>query len=126
MQPARRRPRPEVQHPDSQRWQTTLSSDLERVAKQLEGSEAYDTTKRMAKVKATKMANQVTSISFGNEIVRAKEPTVSCLFVALAVNVAAQFTNPPLPSSLFTIRLIISQIWRIAWQKEALWPLQLS
>lgn len=73
MQPARRRPRPEVQHPDSQRWQTTLSSDLERVAKQLEGSDAYDTTKRMAKVKETKLSNQVTSISFGNEIVSAQE-----------------------------------------------------
>lgn len=80
MQPARRRPRPEVQHPDSQRWQTTLSSDLERVAKQLEGSEAYDTTKRMAKVKATKMANQVTSISFGNERVSAQDGATSCIF----------------------------------------------
>ena len=69
MQPARRRPKPEVKYPDSQRWQTTLSSDLERVAKQLEGSEAYDTGKRVAKLKATKQANQVTSISFGNEIV---------------------------------------------------------
>lgn len=67
MQGPRRRPRPEVQHPDSKRWETTLSSDLERVAKQLAGSEAYDTSKRVNKLKETKLANTATSISFGNE-----------------------------------------------------------
>ena len=67
MHGARRRPAPQPKHPESHRWETTLSSDLQRVADQLEGSEAYDTGKRVSKLKETKLANQVTSISFGNE-----------------------------------------------------------
>ena len=79
MQGARRRPRPEPTHPDSHRFETTLSSDLERVAKQLVGSDAYDTSKRVGKLKATKLANTATSISFGNEVINYESDMASCM-----------------------------------------------
>ncbi len=69
MHGARRRPAPTPKFPDSHRFETTLSSDLKRVADQLAGSEAYDTSKRVGKLRETKLANTATSISFGNEVV---------------------------------------------------------
>jgi hypothetical protein len=62
----RRRPRGPSDHPNSHRWETTLTADLEKVAKQLEGSDCYDTGKRKKGLNDLKMANQKTSISFGN------------------------------------------------------------
>jgi hypothetical protein len=56
-----------LQSPQSQRWQTTLTADLERVAKELEGSEYYDTSSRLKTLNDRKLANTKTSISFGNE-----------------------------------------------------------
>ena len=61
-----RRPRGPATHPDSKRWDTTLSADLNKVAKQLEGSEYYDTGKRTQTLRNRKLANTQTSISFGN------------------------------------------------------------
>jgi hypothetical protein len=43
---------------------------LERVAKELEGSEYYDTSSRLKTLNDRKLANTKTSISFGNEKVR--------------------------------------------------------
>ena len=54
----------------SQRWSTTLTADLERVAKELKGSVYYDTSMRLDTLKQRKLANTKTSISFGNEPVR--------------------------------------------------------
>jgi hypothetical protein len=64
--PVRRRPRAEPTKPLSQRWDTTLTADLERVAVQLVGSEYYDTAKRKEKLTKQKLSNTQTSISFGN------------------------------------------------------------
>ena len=62
----RRRPRGPAEHPNSHRWDTTLTSDLENVAKQLEGSDYYNTGKRKQTLNDRKIANTKTSISFGN------------------------------------------------------------
>ena len=62
----RRRPRGPPVHPDSHRWETTLTADLNEVAKQLEGSDYYDTGKRTKTLYDRKIANNKTSISFGN------------------------------------------------------------
>lgn len=64
-----RRKKTESSHPDSQRWKTTLTNDLEKVAIQLEGSSYYDTSKRVGELRDRKLANSKTSISFGNEVV---------------------------------------------------------
>ena len=63
------------QSPSSQRWSTTLTADLERVAKELKGSMYYNTKSRLDELQARKLANTKTSISFGNEEVRV------CLFL---------------------------------------------
>ena len=62
----RRRPRGPPTHPNSHRWDTTLTSDLENVAKQLEGSDYYNTGLRKQTLMDRKLANTKTSISFGN------------------------------------------------------------
>lgn len=62
-----RRKKTETSHPDSERWQTSLTADLEKVAKQLEGSDYYNTSKRVGSLRDRKLANSKTSISFGNE-----------------------------------------------------------
>ena len=62
----RRRPRGAPTHPNTHRWDTTLTSDLESVAKQLEGSDYYNTGKRTKTLMDRKLANTKTSISFGN------------------------------------------------------------
>jgi hypothetical protein len=63
----RRRPRAAPEHPGSHRWETTLTSDLAKVAKQLEGSDCYNTGLRKKSLNDRKIANSKTSISFGNE-----------------------------------------------------------
>jgi len=67
--------------PNSQRWQTTLTADLDRVAKELKGSMYYDTTSRLATLNARKLANTKTSISFGNEEVRCWSSRIGLLRV---------------------------------------------
>lgn len=65
----RRRPvqRGEAPASPSQRWSTTLTADMERVAKELIGSSYYDTASRLETLTKRKLANTKTSISFGNE-----------------------------------------------------------
>lgn len=65
----RRRPvkREEAPASPSLRWSTTLTSDMDRVAKELVGSSYYDTASRLDTLTKRKLANTKTSISFGNE-----------------------------------------------------------
>ena len=56
-----------LQSPSSLRWSTTLTADMEKVAKELKGSTYYDTAIRLETLNARKLANTKTSISFGNE-----------------------------------------------------------
>ena len=51
-----RRPKGPSTHPNSHRWDTTLTADLEY----------YDTGKRKSTLMTRKLANTQTSISFGN------------------------------------------------------------
>lgn len=49
----------------SKRWQTTMRSQLDEVAQQLQGN--YNTNGRVQALRDRKLANTKTSISFGND-----------------------------------------------------------
>jgi len=76
----------------SARWKTTAGSDLENVASQLAGN--YDNAGRLKAMKERKMANNTTSIHFGNESINyvsdAQENQLKCFGGSTPAERAAQ------------------------------------